>query len=618
MRGIRDSLLSITLALFACATGCGAAREPDTDANNESKADMFAEDQYAQVAALAYAPNELIIRTLPGATDDDIASALASADVAVIDALPEIETVVVSVDPNRMLAAAEALTQDANLEAIQKNYYFPAQITPDDPRFTDQPQLTLVGLPDAWEITTGADDIIAAVLDSGVDAEHPDLVGRVLTGRNTFVGSSDTSDAYGHGTLVAGVVAALADNGSGVTGVNWASAILPVRVTDETGRASSRAIASGLVWATNRGAQVMNISFAPLQADSTVQRAARYAFNNGALVFVSSGNDGRRNAARGSREIVFVGASDTADRLATFSSTGPAVDIAAPGVDIWSTANDGDYKSVSGTSFASPLAAGVASLIWSAQPGFRPTTVLSILEQSAVDLGDPGDDDRYGAGRINAAAALEIARNYIESDDRTPPLVDVSAPMDGDVATDIVRVSASAVDLNNGFGVADVTLYLDGNAVAVDTSSPYRFALRTTRLAPGEHTVACVATDAAGNASVAKEVRIQVLGDGSDTDGGSGPDTLAPTATINFPVSGANVSGQVGAQATVTDNVALQSVEWLIDGVVRRATTVLGTREQVSFTWNADGASSGNHLITVRVTDAAGNESSTSVAVTKQ
>jgi len=599
--------------------GCQSSPRDAQQPTLRQPADLFVEDAEPQVAALAFAEDQLLVRTLPGVEASDVAGAFAHAGVVPIERFAEIDATLVQVAPGELAQKAVALAGDPVIEAVQKNYLFDAQRTPDDPRFADQAPLQIIGLPEAWEITTGDDGLIIAVLDSGVAAGHVELADRLLPGRNTFDRTTTSSDVLGHGTMVAGVLGAASNNGKGVAGVNWAGRILPIRVTNAIGQASSSAIASGIIWATNRGARVINISFAPLQADGAILRAARYAYANGALVFISAGNDGRYSSSRGSREAVFVGATDTDNVLASFSTTGPFVDLCAPGVGVWSTAFDGDYRAASGTSFASPIAAGVGALVWAARLELRPATVERILRTTAVDLGDPGRDDAYGAGRIDAAAALSAALDLVETADTHAPLVAIAAPPDGALVEGLIHVSAQAEDLDGGTGVSDVTFYVDGKAIISDPASPYRIALQTEGLAPGGHTLSCVATDEVGNASAPASIRVQVGATGPEPGGSVQPaDAVLPEAIIQFPIEGAIVSGPVGALATVTDNVELRSVDWLVDGLLHRAVAVRGTRASATFVWDASGAAAGAHTISVRVLDAAGNVGSASVAVLKQ
>ncbi len=592
--------------------GCGSLPAPD---DRPANVGLFTEDQDPSTAQLTHTPHELLVHTAPGAATSDLNAAFDRAGAAVVDALPELNTTVVQVDPINFNDAAARLSIEPVVEGVQKNYYYPPERLPQDPRFVEQDYLSVIGLPEAWEISTGSADVLTAVLNSGLSTLHPDLDARVLTGWNTFDRTRHTDDDYGHGTLVAGVLAAATDNDIGLAGVTWTSPILPIRVTGTDGRATARSIASGLGWAAQRGVRVANVSFAPLQADRTILRAAQYAQNHGTLVFASAGNDGDRSSAVGNSALVFVGATDATDARAEFSSTGPFVDLAAPGVEIWSTTADGDYRAVSGTSYASPMAAGVASLVFAIRPDLRPTTVEQLLRETATDLGVPGPDEAYGAGRIDAAAALAAALDLAESPDDRGPLVEFTAPDELAEAPDILVAAVTAVDPDAGAGVADVVLALDGRPVATDAFPPYRFALRTTRLQPGTHTLRCVATDAAGNASTPAEVRFVVPGDTDDLDEPSKDDRIRPTALINFPIDGATVSGQVGAQATVTDNLALAQIEWLVDGQVRQTTAVSGTRAVTTFLLQTTGLTIGDHVLAVRVQDEAGNVSAAGVTL---
>jgi hypothetical protein len=414
--------------------------------------------------------------------------------------------------------------------------------------------------------------------------------------------------------MVAGVVAAASNNGLGVAGVSWASAIMPLRVTNTSGQASSRAIAAGLIWAVNRGATVMNVSFAPLGSDRTVLRAARFARSAGGSVFISAGNDGALSPADANPNTIFVGATDLSNGLASFSTTGSFVDLVAPGVRIRTTAPDNAYQTVSGTSFSSPVAAGVAALVWSVRPELRPATVERILAETATDLGPAGKDDSFGAGLIDAAAAVQQAPGTIEVDDAIAPTVKITEPNDGESVSGVINVTATASD---DHGIADVVLSIDGRPFATDTAEPYKFAVNTTKATPGVHTLTCTASDEAGNPSTPVSVQI-VVGEESlgSTDGPA--DTIDPRVVINFPVDGTSVVGSVGIQATARDNAGLARAEWFVDGAAKQTTSISGTRAVVNFVWDAASYSNGSHTIAVRVTDAAHNRAVAAIALIKE
>ena len=584
----------------------------------------FPEDADPRVAALPFVEDELLVRSLPGAEAEDLRTAYEEVGGTVVQDLPTIQTTVLRVVPAELAEVAEALSTNPLLEAVQKNYFYAPEKTPDDPRFGSQDYLRNIGLEDAWEITTGSDDVVIAVLDTGVTVDHPDLTGKLLNGWNAYDDNSETDDVLGHGTSVAGVVAAASDNGTGIAGVSWASPILPVRVTNENGQASSRSIAAGLVWAVDHGATVINVSFAPLGSDKTVARAARYVRNAGGLVFISAGNDGQTSEATGTVNALFVGAVTGSNKLASFSTTGPFIDLAAPGVRIEATHLDGGYAGVTGTSFASPIAAGVAALIWAVRPELRPVTVEDILAETTIDLGAAGHDDEFGAGLIDAADAVTMALDITDQTDEYPPWVRITAPDDHQAVSGTINVKANAFDAddleNSTRYVADVVLSVDGVPFATDTAAPFKFAVDTTRLSPGIHALTCEAHDTAGNTSRPESIEI-IVSDGAQDGGGggtSGPDGIDPAAVINYPVEGTRVSSRVAIGATLTDNAGLNRVEWLVDGAIRQTDSLSGTRAVVSFVWDAERASRGTHTITVRATDTVGNRGTASVGLIRE
>ena len=297
---------------------------------------------------------------------------------------------------------------------VEKNYIFDPVFVPDDPMYAAQWHLPQILAPQAWDLTQGSPGAVIAIVDSGVDPYHPDLAPNQVAGYNTYNNNTNTLDQYGHGTEVAGVAAASSNNGQGVASVAGQSRIMPVRVTDATGRATSATIANGLVWAADHGASVMNLSFEGVAGNATIRSAAEYALNHGALVVAASGNCGCFDATADNPFILSVSATDETGGIAYFSSTGPYVDLAAPGTNILTTAVGGLYFSDSGTSLASPVVAGVAALMFSANPALTPTVVTELLEATAFDAGGAGYDHRlrirsrqrlrggHGRGRLHS------------------------------------------------------------------------------------------------------------------------------------------------------------------------------------------------------------------------
>jgi hypothetical protein len=253
-----------------------------------------------------------------------------------------------------------------------------------------------------------------AVIDSGVDLTHPDIAGvTVVDPRNEIWNNTDVADDNGHGTHVAGTIIARTNNATGIAGIAPGSSLMPIKVLDADGQGFVSDVIDGVDWARTHGADIINLSLGgtlePAQV-ALIQPTFTAARSAGILVVAAAGNSGLQimEYPAGLRGVVSVAAVDQTDLQADFSTFNRGVDIAAPGVDILSTTG-GDYEEDSGTSMASPHVAGVAALIWAARPTLTVTELEAVLRASAVDLGDPGRDDVYGSGRVDAEAALAEA-----------------------------------------------------------------------------------------------------------------------------------------------------------------------------------------------------------------
>jgi serine protease len=252
-----------------------------------------------------------------------------------------------------------------------------------------------------------------AVIDTGVDGTHPDLAGVVLPGRDYVDPTGDgRTDPHGHGTHIAGVVAAIGGNGIGIAGLAQGARILPVRVMDATGSGLDGDAARGLVWATDHGATVANLSFGGPERSSVMDAAVTYALSRGVSVVVSAGNAGLDGDPvewpAATPGVIAVGAVDIAGTRPGWSSSGPHLAVAAPGVGILSTVPGGSYQSWSGTSMAAPFVSASVALL-RRSVALTPAQVRERVMATAVDLGDPGFDPLYGAGRVDPLAAKGIA-----------------------------------------------------------------------------------------------------------------------------------------------------------------------------------------------------------------
>lgn len=284
---------------------------------------------------------------------------------------------------------------------------------PNDPLYEQQWALSKIEAEGAWKIS-GGNDITIAVIDSGTDLDHPEFAGRIVDGYDFVNGDDEADDDYGHGTQVAGVAAAAANNDLGIAGLAWDAKIMPVKVLDSRGRGMSSNLTCALYWVADKDAHVVNISIISFGPSLGMQSAINYAAEEGILIFAAAGNlfeDGNPLTYPAAlKGVTAVAASDRDDGHAWFSSAGSFVDIAAPGVSIFSPFPPGheEFRSVYGTSLASPHGAGLAALILAVAPSLQPQEVASIIQESAADLGDAGRDDKFGHGRIDAQAAMEL------------------------------------------------------------------------------------------------------------------------------------------------------------------------------------------------------------------
>ena len=493
-------------------------------------------------------------------------------------------------------AVVKALQSRPEVEFAElDSVYAPDSVVPNDPLFPNEWHLQKISAPTAWSATTGSNIITVAILDTGVDSSHPDLAAKVVPGWNFYDNNADTSDVYGHGTAVAGSAAASSNNGTGVSSVAWGCQIMPVRISRPDGYADTSTIASGLIWAADHGARVANISYAAT-GSSTVSSAASYFQTRGGVVTVSAGNSSIFDASPDNPYVLTVSATGSNDALASWSNTGNNIDVAAPGVGIYTTNRGGGYGSWSGTSFSAPVVAGVAALVLSANPYLSAAEVQGVLKQSADDLGPSGWDASYGWGRVNAARAVSLALGGAPPPaDTTPPAVSIISPSDGTAVSGAVSVQISASD---DTGVASVSLSLDGALLGTDTTNPYGFSWSSLAATNGTHILTATARDGAGNTATTS-INVTV---------NNAADTTPPSIIITSPANGSRVSGIVSVLVNAVDDVGVVRVELYIDGNLQ------ATSASVPFTtrWNARRAAAGAHSLMCKAYDAAGNAGASS------
>jgi subtilisin family serine protease len=292
----------------------------------------------------------------------------------------------------------------------------------DDPMIKDQYALNITNALKAWDVQKGKLDTMIAVIDSGVDMTHPDLKDKIVKSYNVFTKNNQVKDMNGHGTHCAGIAAAAVGNGVGTAGVAPGCGLMAVQVLSEQGGGSDQTIADGIVWAADNGAKVMTMSLGLYKRSKVIEDALQYALDKDVLLCASAGNNNAQNDPETAPHlpstypgVVEVAATDAKDQKASFSNWGKTVVVAAPGHQILSTVptyNNGtgktSYAIMSGTSMASPFAAGVAGLIRSQHPEWNREQVRKAMETAVTDLGDKGFDQYFGHGRVDALKAVSL------------------------------------------------------------------------------------------------------------------------------------------------------------------------------------------------------------------
>lgn len=392
----------------------------------------------AAPAAGAFAPGRVLARWREPAGRAPLETWLTAQGWQVLQTIEPLNTAVVQAPVGQELAAVAALQKNPAVAHAELDYIayalagpppaaaIPAYtgLQPDDTYWEQQWAPRRIQAPLAWQVNTGAASVIVGVVDSGVDLGHPEFAGRLLPGYDYVNGDAQPQDDFGHGTHIAGVIAAAGDNDRGVAGLAWGARLLPVKVLDNRGSGSASNVALGVLYAYNQGASIINLSLALSGPSSTLHSAIQTAYNGGAAIVGAVGNESiagqppapvRYPAAY--PEVIAVAAANHWDEVAAYSNGGLEVDLAAPGGEssdaIISTSLGGGYALLYGTSIAAPYVSGLAALMRSTAPQASNLTLTGVLRNTADKVGSTpyvqGRNDRLGYGRVNAASALRQA-----------------------------------------------------------------------------------------------------------------------------------------------------------------------------------------------------------------
>jgi len=448
--------------------------------------------------AADFVPGRVLVKPADGADETAVQGSLRAAGAREIGRVPQIGVRILQVPARAEARVIAALSNNPNIEFAEPDYIANIILTPNDPYYAAyQWHLPKVSAPTAWDTTTGSSAVTVAVVDSGVQANHPDLVGRVLAGYDFVNNDSDPADDNGHGTAVAGVAAARGNDGIGVAGAAWNVAILPVKTMNSSGSGSYSAIANGINYSADRGAKIINLSLGGTTSSSTLQNAVSYAWNKGSVLVAAAGNNGNNITVYPAAypNVVAVSATTSSDTLASFSSYGSFVDLSAPGQDLTTTWIGSSYVTISGTSFSSPLTAGVAALALSRNPALSNSQISSLLTGNTDDLGAVGYDTFFGSGRLNAAKVVAAAAPVL---DTTAPVTAVTSPANAASIAGTRSVNVTVASSDN-IGVTKAELYINGRLTASSSSGNFTFKWNTSKLARGTYQLQSRAYDAAGN-----------------------------------------------------------------------------------------------------------------------
>lgn len=541
---------------------------------------------------------------------------------------------IVTFEPNAIISTPEvALSLNGSVVSILDGVsdtslttYFDNQVWA---RYVDQPAATAIGLA-ASHTAVGTGAGVVAVIDTGVDPNHPALAGSLVPGydfiHETAGIASEWTDidgsvvsildgsvvsildghavtingsvvaildqataaaldpsllphAFGHGTMVAGLVHLVAPTAQ----------IMPLKAFNADGTSTVFDVVRAIYYAVDHGARVINMSFSATTPSPEITRAINYATGHGVICVASAGNLGQETVVYpgGLRNVVGVGStsSTTPPTRSTFSNYGDAlVSLGAPGEAVITTYPGAHFAAGWGTSFSAPLAAGAASLLLRVDPAVDPGKVADLLGKA-----QPMTAGGMGKGRLSLPDAVRGAADTVS------PTVSLSSPTGGTLFGNVL-ISASASD---NVGVAGVRFLLDGNPLGSEiAAAPFEQMWTTTAASNGSHVLTAIARDRSGNeATTVANVTVA-------------NDTGAPTAAVTSPAAGATLSGTVSLTASVSDDIGVASVTFLVDGAAAGVETPAGRF------WNTTTAANGAHVVSVVARDVAGHETTASVEVT--
>ena len=401
----------------------------------------------------------------------------------VVASINALSAQVVSVPHSEAAGVLAAYRSRGDVVSIEPDYIASVADVPNDPYFSQQWGMTKIKAPDAWSVTRGNSSIKIAILDTGIDLTHPDLMAKIVASQN-FSSSTTVDDLYGHGSHTAGIAAASIGNGIGVAGVGYNCSLMNVKVMDDSGSGYYSSIENGIIWAADNGANVISMSLGGGSDSSTLQQAVDYAWNKGVVVVAAAGNSASSSPSYPAyyTNCIAVAATDPNDALYSFSNYGDWVDVAAPG-NAYSTYLNGGYATMYGTSMSTPHVAGLAGLVFSVATdtngnGRLNDEVRSLIEANCDNIGVSG----IGHGRINAYKAVSAAVPPVTTGTISGNITDaaMASPVTGASVSDGTRTATS--DTTGSYTISNVPA---GNYTVTATASGYSSASKTVTVTAG-------------------------------------------------------------------------------------------------------------------------------------
>lgn len=452
-------------------------------------------------------PGRLVVRERAGLTSAALADALRKHRARRLRPLARLGASVVEVEERDLPFVEMELRRSGLFKAVERDYLAETAEIPNDTYFGTQWGLTKIAAPLSWAISTGSPSVPVAVLDTGAQLDHPDLLGRLLPGYDFYNGDADPSDDHGHGTRMTGIIVARKGNALGVAGAAPGSMAIPVKVLGADGAGPYSDVADGITYAVDQGARVVSLSLVGGVSSGLLQSAIDYATAHGVIVVAASGNSGTDAPAYPAANdgAVAVGATSQSDLRPAFSNYGAWLSLAAPGVDIVTTTLGATYSSSTGTSPAAAMASGAFALLLGANPTMAREVAIQRMESGAADLGTNGWDPYYGWGRIDSYGALVPGEVGSPPPDEVEPKADIMNPAKGSLVYGMVPVDVAASD---DVSVQRVELFVDDRVYATETTPPYSFLVDTSTFVPGKHKLRAYAYDTGGNSRRSRAVKV--------------------------------------------------------------------------------------------------------------